>query len=97
MPEWWNWHTQDTQNVPPVRAWGFESLLGYNMETICTNPNIGFKQWSCPICNLIAKKEKSLDTICKNMKEKFSKEKEYKIIVANVNNAQVVEWYTQQS
>ncbi len=31
MPEWWNWHTQDTQNVPPVRAWGFESLLGYKM------------------------------------------------------------------
>ncbi len=29
MPGWWNWYTQETQNLPASRPWGFESLSGH--------------------------------------------------------------------
>jgi hypothetical protein len=31
VPEWRNWQTQKTQNLPPSGAWGFESLLGHQI------------------------------------------------------------------
>ena len=31
-PEWRNWQTQQTQNLPLARAWGFESLLRHQQK-----------------------------------------------------------------
>src|ERR1700689_149796 len=32
QPEWWNWQTQETQNLPISRSWGFDSLLGHQLS-----------------------------------------------------------------
>lgn len=50
-PEWWNWQTQETQNLPISRSWGFDSLLGHHLPgkyPAAASPDAGLlRRYSC--------------------------------------------------